>query len=327
MSSNQIMPSFKSILGPLMEQYIREMRACGYRYNAGSGGLKHLEQYLFECRLDAIELPKSITKSWIAKRDNEAHSTQQHRICLTRKFARFLIRLGYSAYVPDSALLVNPSSGFTPYIFTHEEICRLFSNVKQIASSAQSPIRHLVMPEIFYLLYGCGFRINEVLNLRVRDVDIDRGLITVREGKLLKDRLVPPAPSLIARLKKYEAAMEKRSPGAFFFSSLTGKRCSYSAVSQQFRKLLFQSNIPYGGRGKGPRLHDLRHTFAVHTLMRWYQEGVDLNAKLPLLATYLGHAHLRGTQHYLHLTEEFFPDILMRVNHAFGDVIPMGAHS
>ena len=327
MNSNSDMPLFKSILGPLIEQYIQEMRACGYRYKAGSDGLKHLDQYLFEYGLDAVELPKTITTLWIARRNNEAHSTQQHRICLTRQFARFLIRLGYPAHVPDSAILVNPDSNFTPYIFNHDEIRKLFSHVKAIVSSAQSPIRHLVMPEIFYLLYGCGFRINEVLNLRVRDVDLDRGLIIVREGKLLKDRLVPPAPSLIERLQKYEAAMGRRSPGAFFFSSLTGKKCSYQAVSFQFRKLLYQSDIPYGGLGKGPRMHDLRHTFAVHTLMRWYQEGQDLNAKLPLLATYLGHAHLRGTQYYLHLTREFFPEILALVNNAFGDVIPAGDKS
>jgi len=322
MSINQTIPQFKSVLAPFIETFIQEKRACGYRYTAGAKGLWYLDRYLSECGLDSIQLPKVITKQWLAKRDYEARATQQQRIYLARQFARFLIRHGYPSYVPDSTLSVNKLSNFAPRILTHEEISRLLDAVKQVAPTAHSPVRHLIMPEVFHLLYGCGFRIQEVLGLRVRDVDLDRGILIVREGKFLKDRLVPPAPSLVVRLQKYEVVMGQRPADAFFFPSPTGGICSYQAVSHMFRKLLFQCDIPYGGRGKGPRLHDLRHTFAVHTLMRWYREGADLNAKLPLLATYMGHLHLRGTQRYLHLTAEFFPDILARVNRAFGDVIP-----
>jgi integrase/recombinase XerD len=89
-----------------------------------------------------------------------------------------------------------------------------------------------------------------------------------------------------------------------------------------FRKLLLQCGIPHAGRGTGPRIHDLRHTFAVHTLLRWYRNGEDLDAKLPLLATYLGHQHLSGTQRYLHLTAELFPEITARLDAVFGEVIP-----
>lgn len=315
-------PCFKSILAPLIEQFIKEKRACGYRYQVGAEGLAQLDRYLLENKLDTLELPKPAILPWIAKRDHESQSTQHHRICLTRQFAQFMIRHGYPAYIPDSTLLAKTPSRFTPYVFTHEEIGTLFKHVEQITSSAHSPYRHLVMPEVFHLLYACGFRIGEVLDLRVGDVDLNRGLITVREGKLLKDRLVPPAPALIERLQTYEDSIGHCSDSDYYFPSPSGKRCSYSPIVKLFHKLLYQSGIPYRGRGKGPRLHDLRHTFAVHALMRWYKEGIDLNAKLPLLATYMGHAHLRGTQYYLHLTAEFFPDILTRVNSAFGDVIP-----
>ena len=89
-----------------------------------------------------------------------------------------------------------------------------------------------------------------------------------------------------------------------------------------FRKLLLQCGIPHAGRGKGPRIHDFRHGFAVRTLRRWYRNGEDLDAKLPLLATYLGHQHLSGTQRYLHLTVELFPEITARADAAFGEVIP-----
>lgn len=87
-----------------------------------------------------------------------------------------------------------------------------------------------------------------------------------------------------------------------------------------FRRLLMQCGIAHAGRGRGPRIHDFRHLFAVHTLRRWYRTGQDLDAKLPLLATYLGHQHLSGTQYYLHLTAELFPEITARTDAAFGDV-------
>ena len=99
MFHNKQTPSFKSILAPLLEQYIQEKRACGYRYQVGAEGLAQLDRYLFECKLDTLELPKPLTLLWIAKRHHESQSTQQHRICLIRQFARFLIRLGYPAYV------------------------------------------------------------------------------------------------------------------------------------------------------------------------------------------------------------------------------------
>jgi integrase/recombinase XerD len=89
-----------------------------------------------------------------------------------------------------------------------------------------------------------------------------------------------------------------------------------------FRQLLLQCGIPHAGRGKGPRIHDARHRFACCVLRRWYQDGADLDAKLPLLATYLGHVNLSGTQRYLHLTAELFPEITARSEAAFGDVIP-----
>ncbi len=178
------------------------------------------------------------------------------------------------------------------------------------------------MPEVFRLLYGCGFRAGEVLKLRIRDVDLNQGIITVRQAKFRKDRLVPPALPLVNRLRKYAAHFEKRPPDAIFFPRPNGGPFSLRTVYTLFRQLLLQCGISHGGRGKGPRIHDARHQFAVQALRRWYQDGEDLNAKLPLLATYLGHVNLSGTQHYLHLTAELFPEITARAGAAFGDVIP-----
>ena len=123
--------------------------------------------------------------------------TQQPRIILVRHFSRFLLRAGYPAYVPESGLAARKPPTFVPRLLSDEDLGKLFHAVDVLEPTARSPWRHVVMPEIFRLLYGCGFRVGEVLKLCVRDVDLDRGIITVRQAKLRKDRLVPPAPSLV----------------------------------------------------------------------------------------------------------------------------------
>jgi integrase/recombinase XerD len=244
------------------------------------------------------------------------------RIILVRHFSRFLLRAGHAAYVPESILAARNPAAFVPRLLTDEELRKFFHAVDALKPTASSPLRHLVMPEVFRLLYGCGFRIGEVLKLRVRDVDLDRGIITVRQAKFRKDRLVPPALSLVNRLRRYAEHFGNRPPDAIFFPGPSGGPFAQRTVYTVFRQLLMQCGIPHAGRGKGPRIHDYRHLFAVHTLRRWYRAGEDLDAKLPLLATYLGHQHLSGTQRYLHLTAELFPDIIARLDASFGEVIP-----
>ena len=312
---------FQSILAPFMDRFLQEKHACGYRYHEPTRILRHLDHFLVQEGLTSCDLPRSIAQKWLAKRAHESPRTHQQRIMVVRQFSRFLCRLGYSAYVPDSTLAPREPSSFTPRILTHEEIRKLLQVVDALEPTARSPLRHLIMPEVFRLLYGCGFRLGEVLKLRVRDVDLDQGIVTVHQGKFRKDRLVPLALSLVNRLCKYAARFENRPLDQIFFPA-DGGPFSLRTVYGLFRKLLLQCGIPHAGRGTGPRIHDLRHTFAVHTLLRWYRNGEDLDAKLPLLSTYLGHQNLLGTQRYLHLTAELFPEITARVDAVFGEVIP-----
>lgn len=313
---------FQSSLAPFMEKFLQEKHACGYQYHEPTRILRRLDDWLLQEGLMTCELPRSITQTWLAKRAHESSRTQQQRIMVVRQFSMFLCRLGYSAYVPDSTLAPRNPSSFAPRILTHEEIRKLFQAVDALEPTAHSPLRHLIMPEVFRLLYGCGFRLGEVLKLRVRDVDLNQGIVTVRQGKFRKDRLAPPALPLVNRLRNYAAHFQNLPPEAIFFPAPSGGPFRMRTVYGLFRKLLLQCGIPHAGRGKGPRIHDYRHAFAVHTLLRWYRDGEDLDAKLPLLATYLGHQNLSGTQRYLHLTAELFPEITTRVNAAFGEVIP-----
>lgn len=321
MPSDASNTGFQSVLAPLMDRFVQEKRACGYVYHEPFRILRRLDDFLVQQGLETLDLPRGLARNWLAKKPHESASTQQRRITLVRQFSKFLLKAGYPAYVPDSTLAARKSI-FVPRMLTDEELRKFFRAVDTLEPTARSPLRHLIMPEVFRLLYGCGFRVREVLNLRIRDVDLNQGIITVRQGKFRKDRLVPPALSLANRLRNYADHFEKRQPDAIFFPGPNGRPFALRTVYTLFREMLLQCGIPHAGRGKGPRIHDYRHLFALHTLRRWYRNGEDLDAKLPLLATYLGHQHFSGTQRYLHLTTEIFPEINARVEAAFGEVIP-----
>lgn len=313
---------FQSVLAPLMDQFVQEKHACGYAYREPTRILHRLDDLLVQESLTTLELPRSLVRKWLAKKPHESARTQQQRITLVRHFSKFLLRVGHPAYVPESSLAARNPAPFVPRMLSDEELRMFFHAVDALEPTARSPLRHVVMPEVFRLLYGCGFRVGEVLKLRVRDVDLDQGIITVRQAKFRKDRLVPPALSLVNRLRRYTEHFGNRSPDAIFFPGPSGGPFALRTVYTVFRELLMQCGIAHAGRGKGPRIHDYRHLFAVHTLRRWYRTGEDLDAKLPLLATYLGHQHLSGTQRYLHLTAELFPEITARLDATFGEVIP-----
>jgi integrase len=179
--------------------------------------LHRLDDFLVQEGLTTVELPRCVARNWLAKKPHESASTQQQRITLIRQFSTFLLRAGYPAYVPDSTLAARNPSTFVPRMLTDEELRKFFHAVDALEPTARSPLRHLIMPEVFRLLYGYGFRVREVLKLRVRDVDLHQGIITVRQGKFRKDRLVPPALSLVNRLRKYGDHFGSRPPDAIFF--------------------------------------------------------------------------------------------------------------
>jgi len=315
--------TYVSALAPYLEAFVAEKRALGCRYRTATSMLSRFDRFLTAHAVTSPDLSKPLVESWIRKQPFESLSTQRNRIHVVRQFGLFLIRRGHTPYLPHTSLLPKGSSSFVPYIFTHEQIGRLLAAADQTPPHLRSPHRERIYPLIFRLLYGCGLRVSEVLHLRVRDVDLQRGLLTIRETKFGKDRLVPMAPSLTARLRDYAVAHLQTAPlTAPFFPAPDGGRFHDQTIRDHFRRLLWVCGIPYCGRGHGPRLHDLRHTFAVHRLLHWYHDGVDLGVALPVLAAYLGHVSLHGTQRYLQLTAEMHPDLIAALHARHGEVIP-----
>ena len=324
MSEQNIKIQFHSPLSGLMKKFIREKQACGYRYKRESQELLRLDRFLCKLGLQSTELPRNVVDKWTARREYEKPSNQKLRIIRIRQLALYLRRQGLDAYVSETPTPVKGIE-FVPYIFNHQQIKKIFQAADFISSDNRSPMRHLIMPEVFRLLYCCGMRVSEVLDLKFSDVDLAVGILTVRESKFNKDRLVPLAPTMTKRLRRYASVFGECDSSLVFFPTAYGNPYSKGTVYHIFRQLLWKCRIPHEGRGRGPRLHDLRHAFAVHKLESWYKQGVDLGIKLPLLATYMGHKNLVSTQRYLHLTPEIFPDIVNRLEKFVGDVIPRRA--
>jgi integrase len=178
------------------------------------------------------------------------------------------------------------------------------------------------MPVLFRTIYACGLRASEARLLRFGDVDVEAGVLTILDGKGGKDRQVPVSAPLRDRLAGYHARVAGRTGGEWFFPGSTGQPLTLANIDKNFRRFLWQARIPHGGRGHGPRVHDLRHTMAVNNMRSWFARGEDVGALLPVLQAYMGHSSIADTGYYLRLTAESYPHIIARVQHAFGDIVP-----
>jgi integrase len=317
-------PRFRSPLKSDIAALIEQKRAIGFDYREMEKQLLRLDRFLVESRLRRRALPRRLVLAWIRKRPEEAAKTQWNRITCVRQLALLLMRRGVLAFVAPNGVRAVGSRSFAPCVFTREEVARLLAVAHEVPSGVHNvgPYRHLVMPELFRVLFCCGLRIGEALKLRIQDVDLQHGIITVRQGKFRRDRLVPMAPALTQRLRVYARRIGARSPERPFFVSRTGDFLAYDTARQVFIDMLERTGIARD-RPHRPTLHSARHTFASHRLQEWYRSGRDLDVWLPVLTTYLGHCQLWGTHRYLHVTTEILPTIVEKHEARFGAAIPV----
>lgn len=204
---------------------------------------------------------------------------------------------------------------FVPYIYTHAELKRLLDAVPA-ACAGRVPVDDYVFRALLLLLYGAGLRISEAVSLTIGDVDLRHACLHVRETKFYKTRMVPLGKDLTQVLTEYVVKRNNSHPAtadAPLFCFCNGTPLSKSAARSAFRRLRAQAGvIREGGARHQPRLHDFRHSAAVHRLVAWYRGGADLQALLPKLATYLGHVDLSATQRYLTLTPELLREASLR---------------
>jgi integrase len=236
-----------------------------------------------------------------------------------RGFFRYLVGRGHLEASPLPEPPPRIRSTFEPYIYSHDELRRLLAAVAPCISG-RSCMTPLTLRTLILFIYGAGLRASEALQLRCCDVDCRNRLVTIRDTKFFKSRLVPVGSALAAALGRHRNDRDRlplldgeRSP---FFSRRTGEAISLGRLEAAFVLLRNHAGIrrPATERWQ-PRIHDLRATFAVHRLLAWYRDGGDVQARLPLLATYLGHVNLSGTQTYLRMTPELLSEASLRFEH------------
>ena len=316
---------YKSIFAELIAGYIEENRAVGYKFLKASSLLKQFDTLVYREQWTEMKLSKQLVLLWTKKRPNETESNRCHRISIIRGFAKYLVRLSYEAYIfPHGTVTVDRYS-YVPYIFSKTELKNIFKICDNYPASNTSPNRHLILPLLFRMLYGCGLRISEALKLKLNDVDLKKGTLFIHEAKFGKERIIPMAATLTERCCKYTDKVHNlESCNPFFFPSPFGGYYDESTIYVLFRDILWKAGISHSG--KGPRLHDIRHTFSVHCLKKWVLNKGDLTSLLPYLSAYLGHVDLRGTQHYLRLTADLYPEIIALVEQNFSFLIPEVPH-
>lgn len=315
------------IFAALACDFLALKRAQGYKYQSEGKVLQRFCKFAESYSLSKAVLTRELVLNWTAYREGEAAKSQQHRISCVKQFGKYLKALGYEVCVLPSQKNFNNNAfmpcSFTPYIFTHEEISKLFQASDNLPPASQPRNINKALPVLIRVLYGCGLRISEAVGLRCGDVDLKNGILTVREAKFGKDRLIPISNSLLARCEDYrEHVIAWAIDDDFFFMAPSRSMLSPNTVYQRFRQILWAAGITYGGKGNGPRLHDLRHTFAVHTLQKWVASGEDLTAMLPVLSVFMGHKSFGATSRYLRLTAEMYPDVVRRVEETCAYAIP-----
>lgn len=269
-----------------------------------------LEGFVAFCeQAGAQRITTELALTW-ARQPVQAHPHRwRQRLSVVRGFARHLATIEPASEVPSEDLLPGHRPRIAPYIYTEEEIVALMATAREL----NPPLRAARHATLIGLLAVTGMRPGEAIGLDRRDVDFKEGMVQVRTGKQKKQRLVPLHASTIRALREYarlrDACVPECSTPAFFVSA-RGRRMGREEFNRTFMRLVCEIGLEGRGARARPRPHDLRHAFAVHTLLGWLSTGEDIDSKMPVLSTYLGHVDPASTYWYL----EAVPELLELVS-------------
>lgn len=296
-----------SALAGALDEYFALRRALGYELRHVGRTLPRFVEFLKREKAPFITI--ALALRW-AQEDPEASSvTQSDRLAMVRGFARWRSAADSRTEIPPHRLLPRRYRRPIPYIYTDSEIESIVSTAGALPSA--KGLRGLTCSTMFGLLAVTGMRIGEVVALDRDDVDIRTGVLTIREGKFGKSRFVPIHATTKAVLgdysKKRTAILATPRTSAFFIGERGGRMTEWSAWDNFImvsRTIGLRPTAAEDRRGGGPRFHDLRHRFAVSTLIQWHRQGADVDREIPKLATYLGHAHPAEVYWYLQAVPE-----------------------
>jgi integrase/recombinase XerD len=289
----------------LVNTYVTFKRSLGMRFATQPRAFRRFCRVLGD--VDICQVTPEAIRAFLGG-DRALTNTWFLNYRLLRGLFSFAISRGLIKCSPLPDFTPSPLPAFRPHIYSTGELSDLLT-ATSVLKSCRNPIQPQMFRVLLLLLYSTGMRISEALHLSLRDTDLHGQVLTIRDTKFFKFRLVPIGPRLTAELVSFRKRRRKfptpHLEDSAFFASSTGRAIPYQHIITLFQRVRSAAGILRDqGSSYPPRLHDLRHTAAVHRIIAWYRDGGDVQHLLPQLATYLGHKDLRGTQHYLSMTPE-----------------------
>lgn len=316
---------FRSYLSGSCEKYLQLKRATGRIYDYEETMLLRLDSYLHDT---GSTLDLESFHSWMRSLSRLHSTTQCHYYHQIRQFCLFLGRTRPDAFVPPSRFDPLPTRLRLPTILSEREVLCLIEATQTLPESNRCPLRRRTFRLIVTLLYCCGLRRGEVMNLNLGDVDVESGVLSINNTKFFKSRLVPMAEPVARMVAEYIEQRNAlgilcRADDPLFYS--WRRRRFFKTSMHQILSRLMKCLATEGQRERRIRIHDLRHTFAVHRLTKWYRDGEDVQAKLPILSQYMGHTEVKDTVRYLALVPELC-EAAMDCFHAYAVPLRRAGH-
>ena len=297
--------SFTSVLAADIMQYLTLKQALGREYDGVRRVLAHVDHFL---TTRGGDLTPDIFAGWCLTLQNLASGTRRRRMQVVRNFCLYRRRVLPAVFVPDERLFPPEHQVIRPHLFTDAEVLRLLDRVNALPHAPTSPLRRENLHLAVAILYTTGLRLGEAGPPYIARLRLYERTLLIRDSKFHKSRLVPLSVDTGSEIDRYLAVRRAGqlaiSPDSALLWHRTRRGTAYTGtgLSHAIRPLLRAAQIRTE-TGRVPRLHDFRHTFAVQALLRWYRAGADVNAKLPLLATYMGHVSIVSTEYYLQFVE------------------------
>jgi integrase/recombinase XerD len=300
-------------LHALVEAYIDYKQSLGMRFRSQAAVLRAFKRAMGDIALAEVK-PESVLAFIAGTGPITARWRENHRVL--GGFYRYAIGRGFTTLSPLPTDIPRPPTPLTPYIYTVEELKRLLAATERLQTPL-SPLLASTIRTLLLLLYGTGMRVGEALSLTLADVDLEDCVLRVRDAKFFKTRLGPIGPRLTRVLSAYRSERCRlpllAGEASAFLATRTGLHLDYKRVSKLFGRLRQAAQIRREASARyQPRIHDLRHSAAVHRVIAWYRAGADVQRLLPQLATYLGHVDVASTQRYLTMTADLLNEASLR---------------
>jgi integrase len=320
-------PKKASRLGPSIVRFLTHKRALGYRYRQETwllnALLRHVEQH------SRRDLDAKCFEGWLTSLQDRHPNTRRKWYQIVRHFCLYRRRSEPGCFLPSADGVTKRQPYVTPVIVEPGQIARMLVVASKLPTTSASPLRAPALRLAIVLLYTCGLRLGELIRLTMSDVEEQGTVLRIRESKFHKSRLVPLSLSATRELQSY---LQQRRR-AFAVHPATPLLCNrhlgylhrYSHPGLQCAiNLLFDSAGVRDDQGRRPRIHDLRHTFAVQALVRWYRDGADVQTSLPKLALFMGHVSIQSSAYYLHWVPALRSLASQRFEQRFGRIVKGG---